>query len=213
MIDMQIDLASVGMEKGKQYETIITTTSCDDIKNAAPIGVICAGQDKVLNRIFKGSRTLENIISKREFIVNITHNPEVFTLSTVGNLPEDYFNEDNSLKCADAYFKCEVISLKEAVKQSDPVKSNGEAIVIKSKVTQLVINKQTRPINRGFGYVIESLSNLTRVDIVGEEQKEEYFERFREANRIVTKVGYKQDIEAMQKIKKELIKKVLNLNF
>ncbi len=207
MIDMQIDLASVGMEKGKQYETIITTTSCDDIKNAAPIGVICAGQDKVLNRIFKGSRTLENIISKREFIVNITHNPEVFTLSTVGNLPEDYFNEDNSLKCADAYFKCEVISLKEAVKQSDPVKSNGEAIVIKSKVTQLVINKQTRPINRGFGYVIESLSNLTRVDIVGEEQKEEYFERFREANRIVTKVGYKQDIEAMQKIKKELIKK------
>ena len=202
MIDMQIDLASVGMEKGKQYETIITTTSCDDIKNAAPIGVICAGQDKVLNRIFKGSRTLENIISKREFIVNITHNPEVFTLSTVGNLPEDYFNEDNSLKCADAYFKCEVISLKEAVKQSDPVKSNGEAIVIKSKVTQLVINKQTRPINRGFGYVIESLSNLTRVDIVGEEQKEEYFERFREANRIVTKVGYKQDIEAMQKIKK-----------
>lgn len=207
MIDMQIDLASVGMEKGKQYETIITTTSCDDIKNAAPIGVICAGQDKVLNRIFKGSRTLENIISKREFIVNITHNPEVFTLSTVGNLPEDYFNEDNSLKCADAYFKCEVISLKEAVKQSDPVKSNGEAIVIKSKVTQLVINKQTCPINRGFGYVIESLSNLTRVDIVGEEQKEEYFERFREANRIVTKVGYKQDIEAMQKIKKELIKK------
>lgn len=207
MIDMQIDLASIGMEKGKQYETIITTTSCDDIKNAAPIGVICAGQDKVLNRIFKGSRTLENIISKREFIVNITHNPEVFTLSTVGNLPEDYFNEDNSLKCADAYFKCEVISLKEAVKQSDPVKSNGEAIVIKSKVTQLVINKQTRPINRGFGYVIESLSNLTRVDIVGEEQKEEYFERFREANRIVTKVGYKQDIEAMQKIKKELIKK------
>lgn len=204
---MQIDLASIGMEKGKQYETIITTTSCDDIKNAAPIGVICAGQDKVLNRIFKGSRTLENIISKREFIVNITHNPEVFTLSTVGNLPEDYFNEDNSLKCADAYFKCEVISLKEAVKQSDPVKSNGEAIVIKSKVTQLVINKQTRPINRGFGYVIESLSNLTRVDIVGEEQKEEYFERFREANRIVTKVGYKQDIEAMQKIKKELIKK------
>lgn len=204
---MQIDLASVGMEKGKQYETIITTTSCDDIKNAAPIGVICAGQDKVLNRIFKGSRTLENIISKREFIVNITHNPEVFTLSAVGNLPEDYFNEDNSLKCADAYFKCEVISLKEAVKQSDHVKSNGEAIVIKSKVTQLVINKQTRPINRGFGYVIESLSNLTRVDIVGEEQKEEYFERFREANRIVTKVGYKQDIEAMQKIKKELIKK------
>lgn len=204
---MKTNLNLIGMEKGRQYETIITTKNSKNIKNAAPIGVICAGENKILNRIFKGSHTLENIISQKEFIVNITHDPNLFTVSLLGNLPEEYFNEDNSLKCADAYFKCEVISLKEAVKQSDPVKSNGEAIVIKSKVTQLVINKQTRPINRGFGYVIESLSNLTRVDIVGEEQKEEYFERFREANRIVTKVGYKQDIEAMQKIKKELIKK------
>ena len=204
---MKTNLNLIGMEKGRQYETIITTKNSKNIKNAAPIGVICAGENKILNRIFKGSHTLENIISQKEFIVNITHDPNLFTASLLGNLPEEYFNEDNSLKCADAYFKCEVISLKEAVKQSDPVKSNGEAIVIKSKVTQLVINKQTRPINRGFGYVIESLSNLTRVDIVGEEQKEEYFERFREANRIVTKVGYKQDIEAMQKIKKELIKK------
>lgn len=207
MIDMQIDLASVGMEKGKQYETIITTTSCDDIKNAAPIGVICAGQDKVLNRIFKGSRTLENIISKREFIVNITHNPEVFTLSTVGNLPEDYFNEDNSLKCADAYFKCNVISLTEAVKQSDPIKKNGEAIVIKSKVTELVINRPTHAMNRGFAYVIESLANLTRFDMVNDDKKEEYIKRFREANRVVVKVGYKEDIKAMHEIKKELIKK------
>ena len=207
MIDMQIDLASVGMEKGKQYETIITTTSCDDIKNAAPIGVICAGQDKVLNRIFKGSRTLENIISKREFIVNITHNPEVFTLSTVGNLPEDYFNEDNSLKCADAYFKCNVISLTEAVKQIDPIKKNGEAIVIKSKVTELVINRPTHAMNRGFAYVIESLANLTRFDMVNDDKKEEYIKRFREANRVVVKVGYKEDIKAMHEIKKELIKK------
>ena len=53
----------------------------------------------------------ENIISQRKFIVNITHDPEIFMLSTLGNLSEDYFNEDNSLKCAEAYFKCEVINL------------------------------------------------------------------------------------------------------
>ena len=207
MIRMQIDLSLIGMEKGRQYETVITTENCEKIKNAAPIGVLCSGPDMILNRIFKGSHTLENIISQRKFIVNITHDPEIFMLSTIGNLSEDYFNEDNSLKCAEAYFKCEVISLSEAVKQSDPIRKKEEAIVIKSKVTDLTINQPTRAINRGFSYVIESLSNLTRFDMVGEEQKEEYLNRFREAFRVVRKVGYKEDIKSMKIIKEELRKK------
>lgn len=207
MIRMQIDLSLIGMEKGRQYETVITTENCEKIKNAAPIGVLCSGPDMILNRIFKGSHTLENIISQRKFIVNITHDPEIFMLSTLGNLSEDYFNEDNSLKCAEAYFKCEVISLSEAVKQSDPIKKKDEAIVIKSKVTDLIIKQPTHAINRGFSYVIESLSNLTRFDMVGEEQKEEYLNRFREAFRVVRKVGYKEDIKSMKIIKEELRKK------
>ena len=204
---MIIDLTLIGMEKGRQYETIITTSDSENNKNAAPIGVICSGPDKVLSRIFKGRHTLENIISQREYVVNITHDPMLFTESTLGNLPQDYFNEDNSLKCADAYFKCEVISLKEAVKQSDPVKKKGEAIVIKSKVTELVIKRNTNAMNRGFGYVVESLANLTRFDLANEEQKEIYLKRFREANRVVTKIGYKEDLKAMKEIKKELVKK------
>lgn len=204
---MKTNLNLIGMEKGRQYETIITTKNSKNIKNAAPIGVICAGEDKILNRIFKGSHTLENIISQKEFIVNITHDPNLFTASLLGNLPEEYFNEDNSLKCADAYFKCNVISLTEAVKQSDPIKKNGEVIVIKSKVTELVINRPTHAMNRGFAYVIESLANLTRFDMVNDDKKEEYIKRFREANRVVVKVGYKEDIKAMHEIKKELIKK------
>ena len=204
---MKTNLNLIGMEKGRQYETIITTKNSKNIKNAAPIGVICAGENKILNRIFKGSHTLENIISQKEFIVNITHDPNLFTVSLLGNLPEEYFNEDNSLKCADAYFKCNVISLTEAVKQSDPIKKNGEAIVIKSKVTELVINRPTHAMNRGFAYVIESLANLTRFDMVNDDKKEEYIKRFRESNRVVVKVGYKEDIKAMHEIKKELIKK------
>ena len=195
------------MEKGKQYETIITTVNDENIQNAAPIGVLCSGPDKILNRIFKGSHTLDNIISKREFIVNITKDPEVFTLSTLGNLPESYFNEDNTLKNADAYFKCKVISLKEAVKQSDPIKKKGEAIVIKSEVTELVINKPTNAFNRSLGYVIETLANYSRFDLVDETQKQYYLERFRECNRVVKKVGYEKDKKAMEEIKKELINK------
>ena len=204
---MEVDLSFIGMEKGKQYETIITTTDGKNHQNAAPIGVLCAGKDIILNRIFKGIHTLENIISQKEFVVNITHDPDLFLKSTIGNLPKSYFNEDNTLKCADAYFKCEVISLKEAVKQSDPIKKKGEAIVIKSKVVELVINKPTKAFNRSFGCIIETLANYSRFDLVDETQKEYYLKRFRECSRIVNKVGYKQDKLAMSEIKKELEKK------
>ena len=204
---MEINLSSIGMEKGKQYETIISSTDLNNVKNAAPIGIICSGKDIVLCRIFKGGKTLNNILAKKKFVINITQNPELFQKTTIGNLPDEYFNNDNSLKDADAYAKCEVISFKEAIKQSDPIRKKGEAIIIKSKVCEIIIKNNVKAFNRGFGYVIESLSNYTRFDLVDDEKKQEYIERFREANRVVTKIGYKKDIEAMRQIKKELIKK------
>ena len=201
---MQIDLSLIGMEKGRQYETIITTQNCAGVKNAAPMGVLCSGGDIILNRIFKGSHTLDNILSEKEFVVNITHSPELFTSSLLESLDESLFNDDLSLKDCDAYFRCEAISFTEAIKRSDPIKSSGEAIIIKSKVTELVINRETRAFNRGFGYVIESLTNFQRFDLVEGELKEFYIKRFKEAYRVVNKVGTKEDIKAMHKIKREL---------
>jgi hypothetical protein len=204
---MEIDLSKIGMEKGRQYETIITTENEDGSRNAAPIGVLCAGENIIINRIFKGIRTLDNIVREKEFVVNITHDPELFTASLLGNLPQDHFNENLSIKCVDAYFKCRALSFTEAVKQSDPIKKKGEAIVFKSEVVDLVINKPVKAMNRGFGYVIESLVNYKRFDIVDEKKREEYIIQFREAYRVVLKVGRKEDIKAMKKIKKELLKK------
>lgn len=211
MMIMEIDLSLIGMEKGRQYETIITTKNTDNTFNAAPIGVICSGPDVIVIRIFKGSHTLDNIIENREFIVNITYDPELFAVSTLQNLPQDSFDEDMTLNDADAYFKCEVISLIEAVKQSDPIKKKDEAIVIKSKVTELIINKNTKAFNRGFSYVIESLTNFSRFDNVNDAQKEDYLNKFREAYRVVKKVGRIDDIKAMKEIKKELESKGYDL--
>ncbi len=204
---MEIDLNLIGMDKGKQYETIITTVNSENVQNAAPIGVLCSGSDTILCRIFKGGKTLENILSQREFTVNITHDPELFTLSTIGNLSKDHFSRDNSIKGVDAYFKCEVISVKEAVKQSDPIRKKDEANVIKSKVTDIVINKEVQAFNRAFGCVIETLANFTRFDLVGETKKQYYLTRFRECSRVVNKVGGKEEKQAMGEIKKELLKK------
>lgn len=204
---MEIDLNLIGIDKGKQYETIITTVNCENVQNAAPIGVLCSGKDTILCRIFKGGKTLNNIISQREFTVNITHDPELFTLSTIGNLSPEYFSNDNSLRGVDAYFKCEVISIKEAVKQSDPIRKKGEANVIKSKVTEMVINKEVQALNRAFSCLIETLANFTRFDLVDEEKKQYFLTRFRECSRVVNKVGGKEEKQSMGEIKKELIKR------
>ena len=204
---MENDLTSIGMFKGQQYETIISTVDRKGNLNAAPIGILGRGKDKVMCRIFKGSHTLENIISQKEFIVNITQNPELFTWSLLDNLEITDFNEDKSIKNVDCYFKCEVTSIKEAVKQSDPIKNKGEANVIKADVVELIINNPTKAYNRAFSYVIECLANFSRIDIVDDEKRKYYIDSFKEAYRVVKKVGSKKDKEAMDKIKSKLSEK------
>lgn len=204
---MEIDLTKIGMFKGQQYETIISTVDNEGNLNAAPIGILCRGKDKVLCRIFKGRHTLENIISQKEFIVNITQNPELFTESLLDNLETTDFNENKSIKNADCYFKCEVTSIKEAVKQSDPVKKKSEANVIKANVVELIINNPTKAYNRAFSYVIECLVNFSRIGIVDDEKRKYYLDSYKEAYRIVKKVGSKKDKEAMDKIISKLNKK------
>lgn len=204
---MEIDLTKIGMFKGQQYETIITTINDDGSLNAAPIGILCRGKNKVMCRIFKGSHTLENIISQKEFIVNICENPELFTWSLLDNLEKDDFSEDQSIKNVDAYFKCKVTSIKEAVKQSDPVKKKSEANVIKADVCKLIIRNPVKAYNRSFSYVVECLANFSRIDIVDDEKRKYYLDSFKEARRVVKKVGSKQDKEAMDMIKSKLNEK------
>ena len=207
IITMEIDLSTIGFEKGKQYETIITTSDSSNKMNAAPIGVICRDPNTIMCRIFKGSHTLSNIILKREFTVNICEDPMLFAKSTIGNLDEDECEKDNSIKNIDSYFKCEVIDLIEAVKQSDPIRNKSEAIVIKAKVTKLVINNPIKAYNRSFGLIIESLVNFSRIDVVDDGTQKYYLDRFKEANRVIKKVGSKKDRESMVEIKNKLIEK------
>ena len=208
---MKIDLSKIGMEKGMQYESIITTEDCDGNLNAAPMGVLCRGPKSIMCRIFKGRTTLENIVSKKEFVVNISEDPELFTWSLLDNLQADDFNEDKSIKNIDCYFKCEVTDLKEAVKKSDPIRKKGEAIVIKANVVELVINKPVKAYNRSFSYVLESLVNFSRLDIADDIQREYYLKSFNEAYRVIKKVGSKKDRESMNKIKDKIKEKGIDV--
>ena len=211
---MEIDLSKIGMNKGQQYEAIITTTNKDGTPNAAPFGVRVLDADKVQLRIFEGGNTIKNIKENEEFIVNVTENPLMFTLATIDTIPEEYLtkidrktnnNELSYLTDTDAYFICEVETLKTAFRENDPIKDT-EVNMIKANVVELIINnKCVKPVNRGIHALIEALVNYSRIDIVDEEKQKYFIERFLESERIIKRVRKKEEKESIQILKENLI--------
>ena len=211
---MEIDLSKIGMEKGQQYEAIITTIDKEGNSNAAPFGVRVLENDEIFLRIFEGGNTIKNIKDKMEFIVNITANPLMFTLSTTNTIPEKDLtrisnktksqNELAYLTNADAYLICEVKSLKNSFREDDPIKDT-EVNFIKAKVVELQINsKCVKPINRGIHALIEALVNYSRINIVNEETQAYFIERFLESERIIKRVGNKEEKESIEILKENL---------
>ena len=210
---MEIDLRKIGMEKGQQYEIIITTIDSDGNTNAAPFGLRVLENDEIFLRIFDGGNTIRNIKDKKEFIVNVTDNPLMFTLSSINTIPDEYLTKipkENSelayLTDADAYFICEVKSIKSSYRENDPIKDTGINF-IKAEVIELNIkNKCVKPINRAIHALIESLVNYSRINIVDEEKQKYFLERFEESERIIKRVGNKEEKEAIELLKEDLKK-------
>ena len=210
---MEIDLSKIGMEKGQQYEIIITTTDNDGNTNAAPFGLRVLENDEIFLRIFDGGNTIRNIKDKKEFIVNVTDNPLMFTLSSINTIPDEYLTKipkENSelayLTDADAYFICEVKSIKSSYRENDPIKDTGINF-IKAEVIELNIkNKCVKPINRAIHALIESLVNYSRINIVDEEKQKYFLERLGESDRIIKRVGNKEEKEAIELLKEDVKK-------
>lgn len=193
-------LFDIGFEKGLQYETIITTKSIDNISNAAPIGIICREENKVMCRIFKGSKTLENILETERFTVNVMKDPSIYIESTLSTIDSNYLGEDLDIDCCDSYFTCKVDKLIEAIKKSDPV-NKSEAIVIKADVDKIIVKKNNeKPFNRSFGLLIESLDNYKNFN----QNPQYYSNRLKECKRVITKVGSKKEKESINSIIEDL---------
>ena len=211
---MEIDLTKIGMYEDQQYEVIITTIDKDGNSNAAPFGLRVLDKNEVFLRIFEGGNTIKNIKDKEEFIVNITTDPLMFTLATTNTIPDEYLSRISNktknngelayLTDADAYFICEVKSLKTSLREDD-IKSS-DVNFIKSEVVELNIkNKCVKPLNRAIHALIEALVNYSRINIVDEDTQKYFLERFKESERIIKRVGNEKEKESIQILKENLI--------
>ena len=211
---MEIDLSNIGMEKGQQYETIITTTDKNGNPNAAPFGLRVLDKDKIQLRIFEGGNSIKNIKDNGMFVVNVTENPMMFTLATIDTIHQEHLTKiDNNTKVngelfyltkADAYFICEVETLKSAFRENDPIKDT-EINMIKANAIELnVHNNCVKPMNRALPALIEALVNFSRINIVDEDTQKHFIERFFESEGIIKRVGNKEEKESIQILKENL---------
>ena len=208
---MSFSLESIGIKAGGKYETIYTTMNKAGEMNAAPIGLKCVDDYAVLARIFEGSKTLENIRECGIFVVNITSDPSVFARSLYGNLEENEFVRDDDIcymKNADAYFIALVKSIEDKEIGKDHVNDGAKFSIINAESIKIIINKPgTKALNRGIFAFLESLVDFSRIDIIDDEKREEYINRFKENERVIDVVAEEDVKVAMKDLKEKLIEK------
>ena len=204
---MKYDLTNIGIYTHQQYECIYTTIDSQKEKNAGAFAFIYLGDDKVMCRIFEGSKTLKNIQETREYVVNVTQDPMVFTASTIDKLSDEYYTDDEDiaiLKDVPSYMVIGVDEIEMKTPEDFPIKNDANIYFIYGTIRDFVINDPSvRPFNRGFSALIESLVNASRCKIVDGEKRKYYLDRLEENKRIIDKVSDENTKKAMELIVEE----------
>ncbi|MBN2733546.1 MAG: DUF447 family protein [Methanomicrobiaceae archaeon] len=167
---------------------IIATTR----QNAAPIGIINRGGSlKIV--LFKGSHTVENVLSDGIFVANFVYDPVIFVMTAFEDLDKQYFVEEIfeditifRLEAAEAWilFKAELL-------QETKESFIFELIPLKEEVVQLNLH----PVNRGFNSIIEATVHATRYVA---HQDPNLFKLINHNFSIIKKCGGKRELEAIK---------------
>ena len=196
-------LESLNMFKGQLYETIVTTQNGELVKNAAPIGVICKDSNHVVIHLDNCIHTHLNILENGELIVNITKDPLVFTISTLGELDDKYFDEFKGfpmIKDSIGFFKAHVVKTRDKKRENDY--NDGIGNIVTCEVDDIYISdyKEIVPLNRAMNAVIESLIYYCRFDHKYSHMQKEIWAHMKELNRVCHKVGNESEKKSMELI-------------
>lgn len=204
---MEYDLSKLGIEKDLHYECITTTLSKNGIRNAEAFSLVYLGKGNVHCQIFEGSKTLKNILDTKEYAVNITQDPLVFTYATLDCLGDEYYAEDDGMaiiKDTPSYIIVDVEDIEVKTPEDIPIKSDNNIYLIYGKIRKVVINDESvKAYNRGMSGLIEGLVNLSRYKIVDDAKRQEYMAKLIENQRIIEKVSDKKTKNAMAKLMAE----------
>jgi len=183
-------LSQLGMKKNWIYEVVISSL-LNGLPHAAPFGMKSSDLSTITLDMYKGSRTLDNILTQNEFVLNLMDDPI-------------FFNQ--------ALFARDKIRFKRARRILVPVMADApshiEARVICTRQTKLrvVIDAQvvhvessegTKLINRAEALFLESMVLSTRASFV---PQADFEKNMKENFRVIKKVAPGSRYETPMKI-------------
>jgi hypothetical protein len=179
-------LDDLGIKEG--INEIIATTEVAGRINAAPIGII-RDEDSLFVRLFLGTHTYENVLTRGWFVANVTHDAWLFAETALEDLAPEYFERKEDLpilKDAEAWglFKCEAFASDIIIGKVELIK--GEAI-----------RRDFRACNRGANLVIEAAVAATRYMAL---RTDSYYIELMKLQRIIDRCGGPREREAMGRL-------------
>jgi len=179
-------LDDLGIKEG--INEIIATTEVAGRINAAPIGII-RDEDSLFVRLFLGTHTYENVLTRGWFVANVTHDAWLFAETALEDLAPEYFERKEDLpilKDAEAWglFKCEAFASDIIIGKVELIK--GEAI-----------RRDFRACNRGANLVIEAAVAATRYMAL---RTDSYYIELMKLQRIINRCGGPREREAMGRL-------------
>jgi hypothetical protein len=185
-------LEKIGMQKNWIYEVVVSTFY-DKNPHAAPFGVWTEDFDSLNMLIYKGSRTLKNIIKQKEFAANFIADISVFYKSLF-NKEEIAYKDSKQINAPVIENSSAIIELK-----LKKIKEKENKFHIEAEVVNIQIVDEVRLINRAESLVLESLILATKIPYLTEERIEE---ALKENYRVIKKVAPDSEY---QKIMEEIL--------
>jgi hypothetical protein len=149
-------LEEIGMKKNWIYEVIISTLHVR-VPHAAPMGIWSEDFDTLNMAIYEDSKTLENIITEKEFTANFVDDMTIFygSLFDKGGMVYKQSKQINApvIKDSSAVMECKV---KHIAKKEN-------RFHIGAQIVDMQIWDEIKLINRAEGLVLESLILATRL--------------------------------------------------
>lgn len=153
----------IPFDKNVNYETVVSTYNNDGSPNASTMGIILDDNNNIIIKPFLETDTCNNLLNKKECILNLTNDPEIFVISTLfqDEFKENQFKKDEYVNapllksCQNNYIALQVISNEKIA----PYRMSFCCKIIQIK-SELIRNK---PYTRAFSSLIEILIHATRI--------------------------------------------------
>jgi hypothetical protein len=182
-------LEKLGFKRNWIYEVIITSGNKKK-PNAAPMGIFTDDFRNIKLKVYKSSRTCENLLAKKEFVVNFVDDLGVFFSSIFSKEKLRYKNAKKIsapvLSFANSWLELKVNDMKDL---GDKIEFYAEIIFfeeIKKKK-----NEKVKLINRAKFLVLESLIKSTKRPFL----KKEIEENLRVIKKVAPNSKYEKIVE------------------